>query len=114
MFEKILVISILWLVGVFFGFILRGAFFSASEAELKVRKKLKEVEIEFFTYQKKINDQMLKTSEVLSQIQKGCQIAQDQVSLVTQEINARKISQIGNLGEMGELVEPPKDYSSHS
>jgi uncharacterized membrane-anchored protein YhcB (DUF1043 family) len=113
MIEKILVIVILWVFGVFFGFILRGAFFSASEAELKVRKKLKEVEVEFFTYQKKIGEKMVKTAEVLSQIQQGCQLAQEQVLLMTQEIDSRRAS-LSELTESSEFVEPPKDYSSHS
>jgi uncharacterized membrane-anchored protein YhcB (DUF1043 family) len=102
---------IVWVVGVFFGFILRGAFFSASEVELKLTKKLENLESEFSDYQRKLSQQLVATAEVLRNIQDGCESAQEKIAFMTHEIHGKKSSRTG---ENVETVEPPKDYSSHS
>jgi uncharacterized membrane-anchored protein YhcB (DUF1043 family) len=108
MLEQVLIGLIVWVVGVFFGFILRGAFFSASEVELKLTKKLEKLELEFSDYRQKLGQHLLSSSQVFQKIQEDCVAAQEKISLMTRELDVRKASR------EDETIEPPKDYSSHS
>lgn len=108
MLENVLIGVILWVVGLFFGFVIRGAFFKSSEAEIKLRQKFEEVQQEFADYQARVRAQMLKTADILKDIQKGCEAAETQVLLAAQDLN-------GQGGRApGEIASPPKDYPSHS
>jgi uncharacterized membrane-anchored protein YhcB (DUF1043 family) len=108
MAENILIGVILWVVGLFFGFVIRGAFFKSSEAELKLRAKLDDTEKKWGAYQAKVERQVQSLSQTFKVIQEQCQTAESQVALLSQK------SRLDEPFENLENPAPPKDYPSHS
>jgi|688.fasta_scaffold1853751_1 uncharacterized membrane-anchored protein YhcB (DUF1043 family) len=108
MAEYILIGVILWVVGLFFGFVIRGAFFKSTEVEIKLRKKLEDSEKKWMDYQVQLSQQVDSLAESLKAIQRGCEGAESQLSLMTESLSVRN-----SLSEP-QNPQPPKDYPSHS
>ncbi len=108
MAENILIGVILWVVGLFFGFVIRCAFFKSTEVEIKLRKKLEDNEQKWIDYQLQLNQQVDSISQALKAIQGGCEAAESQLSLMTQSLSVR------NSLNPSQNPQPPKDYPSHS
>ena len=107
MIENVLIGVILWVVGLFFGFVIRGAFFKSTEMELKVRKKLKETQQQFALYQSSMRAELSKTSGFLLEIHRSCASANAQVLLLMQGADRDAIA------IAAQNPAPPKDYPSH-
>lgn len=85
--EVILVFVVALLVGVIVGFIVRGVFFKATDAERKARTELKLVKAEFAEYQSQVTQHIGKTAEMITNVQDGCQTVQEHIFSAAQNLN---------------------------
>ena len=121
--ETILVFVVALLVGIIVGFIVRGVFFKATDAERKAKQELKMIRSEFMEYQNQVTEHIGKTAEMITNIQDGCQTVQEHIFSAAQHLNRDESRQsilqpsaaYVDKGQSQKIKDssamPPKDYA---